>query len=254
MVRYLGQSAVLRLLDRLERAGREEREDRRAQAGDIALRHQHRLVQHVRVDLIEHLVLLRDAAAVDDAADRHAVLFHALENDARVEGGAFDGGEELVLRGVRQVPAERDAAEFGIHQHRAVAVVPGQAQQPGLPGAVVVESLATASATDVPARRAIASKMSPVAESPASMPAMLRMNRALHDAADARDQLRVLGDGHDAGRRADDVDDVAGAARRRRSRPNARRTRRPESGMPARSPSFAAHSGDSVPAIWSEVA
>ena len=62
--------------------------------------HQNRLAHHVGVHLVEHRVLLRDAAAVDDAPHRHAVLFHALQNDARVEGGPFDGGEQFVLRGV----------------------------------------------------------------------------------------------------------------------------------------------------------
>ena len=87
------------------------------------------LFEHVGVDLVEHGVVLRNAAGVDDAIDGHAVLGHALEDDARVERRAFDGGEELVLRGVQQVPAEGDAAQLGIHQHRAVAVVPAQPQQ-----------------------------------------------------------------------------------------------------------------------------
>ena len=103
--------------------------------------HEHGLVEHVGVDLIEHGVVLRDAAGVDDALDGDAVLGHALEDDAGVEGGAFDGGEELVLRGVDEVPAERDAAEFGIDEHGAVAVVPGEAQQAGLAGAIVFEAL-----------------------------------------------------------------------------------------------------------------
>ena len=83
---------------------------------------------------------MRDAAGVDDAVDGHAVLGHALEDDAGVEGGAFDGGEELVLRGVDEVPAEGDAAELGIDEDGAVAVVPGEAEQAGLAGAIVVEA------------------------------------------------------------------------------------------------------------------
>ena len=50
-------------------------------------------------------------------------------------------------------------------------------------------------------------------------------------------------DRHDAGGGAHHVDHVAHAARRRRSRPSARRTRPPGIGMPARRPSFPAHSG-----------
>ena len=106
-----------------------------------------------------------------------------------MEGGAFDGGEQFVLRSVCQIPAERDAAEFGINQHGAVAVVPGQAKQAGLPGAVIFRDLCDSSATVVPARRAIASKMSPVAERPASIPHITRMDRSLHHAAYAGDQF-----------------------------------------------------------------
>ena len=83
---------------------------------------------------------MRNAAGVDDAIDAHAVLGHALENDARVERGALDGGEKFVLRGVDQVPSERDAAQLGIHQHGAIAVVPAQAQQAGLSGFIRVKS------------------------------------------------------------------------------------------------------------------
>src|SRR5438034_6613347 len=43
--------------------------------------------------------LLRNAAGVDDAAHGDPVLLHALENDTRVQGGAFDGREQFVLRG-----------------------------------------------------------------------------------------------------------------------------------------------------------
>ena len=93
------------------------------------------------------------------------------KNHARVEGRAFDGREQLVLRGVSQLPAERDAAEFRIHQHRAVAVVPGQAQQARSRRRGTCSSPPDSAATVVPARLAMASKMSPVADSPASTPA-----------------------------------------------------------------------------------
>ena len=73
--------------------------------------------------------------------DGDAVLSHPFQNHARMEGRPFDGREQLVLRGVRQTPAERDAAQFGIHQHGAVAVIPGEAQQAGLAGAILAEAL-----------------------------------------------------------------------------------------------------------------
>ena len=177
--------------DGVEGAGGEQGEDAGAEAGGDAGGHQDGFAEHVGVDLVEHGVVLRNAAGVDDAVDGHAVLGHALEDDAGVEGGAFDGGEELVLRGVDQVPAEGDAAEFGIDEDGAVAVVPGEAQQAGLAGAIVFEALRRASATLMPARRAMASKMSPVAERPASMPVNCGMDAAGNDAADAGDRAAV---------------------------------------------------------------
>ena len=68
------------------------------------------------------------------------MLRHALQNHARVEGGPFDGREEFVLRGVRQIPAERHAAQFRVHQHGAIAVVPSEPQQPGLAAAIMFEA------------------------------------------------------------------------------------------------------------------
>ena len=73
--------------------GRQKGEDRRTQAGDRSFGHQHGHVEHIRIDLVEHRVLLRDAPTVDDAAYGDTMLFHALQNDTRVEGGAFNGGE-----------------------------------------------------------------------------------------------------------------------------------------------------------------
>jgi hypothetical protein len=55
-------------------------------------------------------------------------LRHAIEDHAGVQRSAFDGGEEFILRRALQVPAKRDAAQVGIHQHSAVAVVPGQTE------------------------------------------------------------------------------------------------------------------------------
>src|SRR5438034_10449729 len=86
--------------------------------------------------------LLRNAAGVDDAAHGDPVLLHALENDTRVQGGAFDGREQFVLRGGLKVPAKGDAAQVGIDQNRAVAIVPGDAQQASLAGAILFQSLA----------------------------------------------------------------------------------------------------------------
>ena len=99
----------------------------------------------------------------------HAVFLEPIKDNPRVKRRPFDGREQLVLRRVGEAPAQANAAQFGIHQHRAVAVVPGEAQQPGRARAVLSRPR-DSSATLVPARRAMASNMSPVAESPASMP------------------------------------------------------------------------------------
>ncbi len=107
-----------------------------------------------------------------------------------------------------EVPAERDAAQLGIHQHRAVAVVPGQAQQAGLAGAVLVEARESA-ATLVPARRAMASKISPVAESPASMPVLPGWIEPGTTPQTPGISAVLSRDGHDAGRGAHHVDHVA---------------------------------------------
>ena len=133
---------ILRLFDRLEISRREEREDHRTERSDVALRHQHRLAQDVGVDLVELRILLRNASAVDDAVDRRAVLLHALEDDAGVQRGALDRGVQLVGSGVVQVPAEGDAAQRGVHQHGAVAIIPGKPEQAGLPRAIFGERLA----------------------------------------------------------------------------------------------------------------
>ena len=222
----------------MESSRRQERKDRRAQAGHIALGNQDGFPYHVGVHLIEHGIALRNTAAVDDAAHRHAVLFHAFENHAGVESGALDCGKKLVLRGVRQPPAERDAAQFRIHQHRAVAVIPGEAQQSGLPGAVFSRPRES-SATGVPARRAIASKMSPVAERPASMPMRSGPGPRHHTAYSGNQSgfspmamMQV------------DVPTTFTTSPRRTPAPMASQcaSNAPTGiGMPARSPSFAAH-------------
>src|SRR5262249_55379203 len=65
-----GAEAVLRLFDALERARGHECEDCGAKAGHIALGHQDRLAHHVGVHPVQHRVLLRNAASVDDSPHR----------------------------------------------------------------------------------------------------------------------------------------------------------------------------------------
>ena len=90
---------VLRLVDRLERACRQKCENRGTNSRHLAARHQHRTPQHIRIDLIEHRIVLRNAAAVDHAQRRRAIFAHAIENHAGVKRRSFDGREQFVLRG-----------------------------------------------------------------------------------------------------------------------------------------------------------
>ena len=171
---------------------------------------EHGLVEHVGVDTIEHFVFLRDATGVDHATDGNAVLFHALEDDAGVEGSAFDGGEEFVLGRVREVPAEGDAAKFGIDEDRAIAIVPGEAEQTGLAGAIFVKT--GGKFGDGFSGAAGNGFKNVTGSGEAGFDAGLgRMNGTRNNAANARDEPGVVAHGDDAGGSADDIDDIARA-------------------------------------------
>ena len=131
---------------------------------------------------------------MDDAFDREAVLLHAFENDARVDGGAFDRGEEFVLRGVRQIPAERHSAEFGIHQHRAIAIVPGESQKTGFARAIIFEGYRERSATVAP--RGARSLRKIAGGGKARLDAgRFGYTEPVDDAAHAGDQIGLFADG-----------------------------------------------------------
>src|SRR5215475_1025279 len=83
---------LLRFFDATESAGGQKCKNRRPQAGHLAFGHQDRFAHHIGVDLVEHRVLLRDAATVDDAPHWHAVLLHALQDHARMKGRSLDCG------------------------------------------------------------------------------------------------------------------------------------------------------------------
>src|SRR5512143_890783 len=91
-----GTQRSLRLFDAGEHTRGQKREERRAEARDRPFGHEHRHAEDVRVDAVEHLVALWNAAAVDHAANRDAVLRHPVEDDARVECRTLDGPEQLV--------------------------------------------------------------------------------------------------------------------------------------------------------------
>ena len=131
-----GTDFILRFLHCGESAGGKKRENCGAEASDAGTWHEDGTAKNVCVDLVENRIFLRNTAGVDDAANGDAVLGHAIENDASVEGSTFDGGEKFVLCGGLQIPAERDAAQIGIDEDRAIAVVPGHAKQTSLSGAI----------------------------------------------------------------------------------------------------------------------
>ena len=89
---------------------------------------------HVGVDLHEQVVLLGDAAAADDAIDRHAVFADALDDRARAEGGRLD--QRAVDLGARRVQrlAEDQPGQPRVDEDRAVAVVPVEREQARLAG------------------------------------------------------------------------------------------------------------------------
>ena len=136
----LRANLVLSFFDGFERACGKKREDGRAEAGNAFAGNENRPAENVGVNLIEDIILLRDAAGINDPLDVHTVFGHAIENDARMEGSAFDGGKEFVLRGALQVPAESDAAQIGIDEHGAIAIVPGDAKEASLASAVFFEA------------------------------------------------------------------------------------------------------------------
>src|SRR6266481_4876680 len=123
----LRADSVLRFLYGLENARGEKGKNGRTQADHIIRGNEHGPAQHICIHLIQDIVFLGNPAGVDDTPDDDAVLFHAIENDSRVQCSAFDGGEEFVPRGGLQIPAEGNATQVWIYQNRAVAVVPGDA-------------------------------------------------------------------------------------------------------------------------------
>src|SRR5258708_21063914 len=89
---------VLSFFDGFEYSRGEKREDSRAQASDAGTGNEDRAAENVGVNLIEDRVFLRDAAGIDDAFYGAGVFRHAIENDAGMKTGAFDGSTEFVLR------------------------------------------------------------------------------------------------------------------------------------------------------------
>jgi hypothetical protein len=129
----------LRLLNRFERAGREECKDRGAQTCRIRFWNQDRLTEDTGINPIQRLVALWNAARVDQPLDRHTVLPQSFEHDPRVERRAFDGREKLIRRGVVQAPSESGSPQPRVAQYGPIAVIPGQPKQARLSGTILTD-------------------------------------------------------------------------------------------------------------------
>ena len=120
----------------------------------------------------------------------------------------FDGREQLVLSSAGQVPTQRYASQLGVHQHRSIAVIPRQPQQPGLSRAIVFQPVRQRryrrAGTPRDRIENIAGRRKPRFD-----PEIIRMNRPFHHPAQTGNQAGILRHRHDASRRADHVHHIA---------------------------------------------
>ena len=152
-----------------------------------------------------------NAASVDHPPNGYSVFRHAVQNHARVERCALNGGKQLIFRGALQVPSQGHAAQIRIYQHGAITVVPCQTQQSRLSGAIIRQAAAKVLDAGVSAScdglEYVANGRKPRFDSSA-----LRMHAALDHSANARYKVYRRSDADDAGRSADYVHHVVGAA------------------------------------------
>src|SRR5258707_14683245 len=76
---------ILRFLDGLENAGSKKSKNGGAEAHDIARGNEHAPAQPARINLIENVIFLGDAAGLDDAASHQPGLYQAWEDDVGVQ-------------------------------------------------------------------------------------------------------------------------------------------------------------------------
>ena len=62
-----------------------KRKDGRPDSGYLAVRNQHRLPEYVRINLIEYAIVLRNAAAVNDAIDRDTIAVQCVRKSHECE-------------------------------------------------------------------------------------------------------------------------------------------------------------------------
>src|SRR2546423_10941919 len=120
--RVLRANLILSFFHLLERPRGEKSENRRTQTDDALARNENRPIQHIRVDLIEYVVFLRNATCIDHALDVHTMLGHAIQDDPSMQGSAFDRRKQFILGGALQVPTEGNPSQVRVYKHRAVSV------------------------------------------------------------------------------------------------------------------------------------
>src|SRR3954454_89050 len=130
----------------------QEGENCGADTDNILAWYKHRPPEDIGVYLVEDRVLRRDAAGIDDPFDSDTVLGHPVEDYPGMERRTLNRGEQFVLSRAQQIPAQSNPAQVGIDQHGPIAVIPGQAQQAGLPRAIPLQAFAQGSdiATSAP--------------------------------------------------------------------------------------------------------
>src|SRR3954447_15158841 len=187
----------------------QEGENCGADTDNILAWYKHLPPEDIGVHLVKDSVLRRDAASIDDPFDSDTVLGHPVEDYPGMERRTLDRGEQFVLSRAQQIPTQSNPAQVGIDQHGPIAVIPGQAQQAGLPRAIPLQAFAQGHDIAAGARRDGAEHVADRRETRFDA-GSLGMNAAIHDTTDAGNQLRRSCYADDAGRGSDHIDHVAG--------------------------------------------
>src|SRR5215470_13030919 len=128
-----------------------------------------------------------------------------------MERCSFDRGKQLVLSGALEIPAKSNPAQIRIHEHSAIAVVPGHSQQSRLTRAVVLQSRAQRLDVRASSSRNCVEDIANRRETGLDSRA-IRMHAPLHYSANSRYQIHRWSDSDNAGRSPNHVDHVVGAA------------------------------------------
>ena len=156
------------------------------------------LFQRVGVDLIERCTAFRNAAPVDDSFNRSPMLLHPFEDDARVQSCPLNCSEQLIGRGVVEVPSECNAAKRRIDEDGSIAVVPRETKKSGLAGFIAAEGFGKLFDGRT---GALCDRMKDIAYGGKSRlnPNSIWINRSGNDTANSGNKLLLLAHADDAG-------------------------------------------------------